>query len=348
MDSPRKGKRKGPHVAKASSCPRAKLPCITNGSSDTVTNEVDWSKYQWLSRRDQEEVLENVSWRMNIGTVYNFDGKWILFRHLTDEQWAAVDNNWQPNFLDNDGEWDSNMEKRVNFPYEETKVVSISPDDHDTKYIMSSAVILKEHYENGYNPPCEEINIALYLESKDFELDSEGSSFETDDSSKDGSMENLLLPLSHSAISELQGEVPIVCFDSDREGHEMHEWKEFELPKSKFRPVIVDAQKICVPRIEYTPNRKGGSRFWNFWDQDIEEESLNKEVCLTGCDHKSHKEWIHVDKIKKRYCFTDKGTRCKSWIDYRDYHKEREFMFNWLHPKQKEAKEKETDSSSCK
>ena len=74
-------------------------------------------------------------------------------------------------------------------------------------------------------------------------------------------------------------------------------------------------------------------------DQDIEEESLDKEVCLTGCDHKLHKELIHVDKIKKRYCFTDKGTRCKSWVDYRDYHKEREFMFNWLHPKQKEAKE---------
>ena len=81
----------------------------------------------------------------------------------------------------------------------------------------------------------------MYLERKDFELDSEGSSFGTDDSSKDGSMENLLQPLSHSAILELQGEAPVVCFDSDREGHEMHEWKEFELPKSKFRPVIVDA-----------------------------------------------------------------------------------------------------------
>ena len=55
---------------------------------------------------------------MNIGRVYNFDGKWILFRHLNDEQWAAVGDNWQPNFSGNDGEWDSNMEKRVNFPYE--------------------------------------------------------------------------------------------------------------------------------------------------------------------------------------------------------------------------------------
>ena len=104
MDSPRKGKRKGPHVAQASGCLRAKLPCITNGSSETVVNEGDLSKYQWLSKRDQEEVLENVSWRMNIGTVYNFDGKWISFCHLTDEQWAAVGNNWQPNFSDNDGE----------------------------------------------------------------------------------------------------------------------------------------------------------------------------------------------------------------------------------------------------
>ena len=34
-------------------------------------------------------------------------------------------------------------------------------------------------------------------------------------------------------------------------------------------------------------------------DKIIEEESSDKEVCLTGCDHKSHKEWIHVDKIKK-------------------------------------------------
>ena len=84
MDSPRKGKRKGLHVAKAFGWPHAKLPCITNGSSETETNEVDWSKHQWLSKRDQEEVLENVSWRMNIGTVYNFDGKWILFHHLTD------------------------------------------------------------------------------------------------------------------------------------------------------------------------------------------------------------------------------------------------------------------------
>ena len=39
--------------------------------------------------------------------------------------------------------------------------------------------------------------------------------------------------------------------------------------------------------------------------------------------------------------------RCKSWVDYRDYHKEREFMFNWLHPKQKEAKEEKKDLSSC-
>ena len=89
---------------------------------------------------------------MNIGMVYNFDGKWISFRHLTDEQWTAVGDNWQPNFLDNDWEWDSDMEKCVNFPYKETKVVSIPPDDHDTKYIMSSAVILEDHYENGYNP----------------------------------------------------------------------------------------------------------------------------------------------------------------------------------------------------
>ena len=168
------------------------------------------------------------------------------------------------------------MEKHVNFPYEETKVVSIPPDNHDTKYIMSLTVILKDHYENGYNPPCEEINIALYLESKDFELDSEGSSFETDDSSKDGSMENLLLPLSHSAILELQGEAPIVCFDSDREGHEMHEWKEFELPKSKLRPVIVDARKIRVPRIEYTPNRKGHSIFWTDTDEEMENESSDE------------------------------------------------------------------------
>ena len=94
MNNPRKGKRKGWHVSQASGCPRAKLPCITNGSSETVANEVDSSKYRWLNRRDQEEILENVLWRMNIGTVYKFDGKWISFRHLTDEQWTAVGNNW--------------------------------------------------------------------------------------------------------------------------------------------------------------------------------------------------------------------------------------------------------------
>ena len=90
MDSPRKGKRKGPHVAKAFGWPCAKLLCITNVSLETEKDQVDWSKHQWLSKRDQEEVLENVSWRRNIGTVYKFDGKWILFRHLTDDQCSVI------------------------------------------------------------------------------------------------------------------------------------------------------------------------------------------------------------------------------------------------------------------
>ena len=70
----------------------------------------------------------------------------------------------------------------------------------------------------------------------------------------------------------------------------------------------------------------------------MENESSDEEVCLTGDDHKSNKEWIHVDKLKKRYRFTDKGTRCKSWVDYRDYDKERQFMFNWLHSKEQKGK----------
>ena len=77
----------------------------------------------------------------------------------------------------------------------------------------------------------------------------------------------------------------------------------------------------------------------------MENESSDEEVCLTGDDHKSNKEWIHIDKLKKRYCFTNKGTRCKSWVDYRDYHKERQFMFNWLHPKEQEGKGVDTEKS---
>ena len=114
------------------------------------------------------------------------------------------------------GEWDSDVERCVNFSNEETKMISIPSYDHDTKYIMSSTLILEDHYENGYDLLDKEIDIAMYLERKDFELDSEGSSFKTDDSSEDGSIENLLQPLSHSAIFKLQGEAPIVCFDSDR------------------------------------------------------------------------------------------------------------------------------------
>ena len=50
--------------------------------------------------------------------------------------------------------------------------------------------------------------------------------------------------MKHSTISELHEEAPVVCFDSDREGQEVYEWKECELLKSKLRPFIVDARKI--------------------------------------------------------------------------------------------------------
>ena len=78
--------------------------------------------------------------------------------------------------------------------------------------------------------------------------------------------------------------------------------------------LLKNTNKICVPRIEYTPNRKGCSRFWTDTDEEMENESLDEEVCITGTNHKSNKEWIHVYKIKKRYCFTNKETRCKSWV----------------------------------
>lgn len=210
------------------------------------------------------------------------------------------------------GDWDDEVKSCVNFSHEEVQVMAIPPDDHDTKYIMSSAVILEDHYENRYDPPDEEIGIAMYLERKAFELDSDRSNYEAENCSSDESTDSLLQPLSHSAITELQGEAPVVCFDSDREGQEVHEWKEYELSTSKFCPFIKNTHKICVTRIEYTPNRKGCSRFWTDTDEEIENESLDEEVCITGTNHNSNKEWIHVDQIKKRYCFTNKGTRCKS------------------------------------
>ena len=185
-----------------------------------------------------------------MGTVYKFDGKWISFRHLTDDQWAAIGDNWHPNFSSIYGDWDDEVNRCVNFPHEEVQVVAIPPDDHDTKYIMSSAIILEDHYENGRDPPEEEIGIGMYLERKAFELDSDGLSYEADDSSSDESTNNLLQPLSHSTITELQGEAPVVCFDSDREGQEMHEWKEHKLPTSRFRPFIKNTHNIRLPRIE--------------------------------------------------------------------------------------------------
>ena len=72
-------------------------------------------------------------------------------------------------------------------------------------------------------------------------------------------------------------------------------------------------------------------------DKELEEMSLYKETRITGTIHKLCKEWIHVDKIKMRYCFTNKGTRCKSWVENRDYDKERIFMYNWLHPQGKDG-----------
>ena len=113
----------------------------------------------------------------------------------------------------------------------------------------------------------------------------------------------------------------------------------------KITPIYKNTHKIRVPRIEYTPNRKGRSRFWTDTDEEMENESSDKEVCLTGNNHKLNKEWIHVDKLKKRYRFTNKGTRCKSWVDYRDYHRERQFMFDWLHPKKKIGKGVDTEKS---
>ena len=203
MDNQRKGKRKDP--------------------PETDCEQVTWRKFRLLDRDEQNDVPGVCSWRMNVGTVYKFDGKWISFCHLTNDQWAAIGNNWHPNFWSIYGNWDDEVNRCVNFPHEEVQVVAIPPDDHDTKYIMSSAIILEDHYKNGRDPPEEEIGIGMYLERKAFELDSDGLSYEADDSSSDKSTDNLLQPLSHSAITELQGEAPVVCFDSDREGQEVHE-----------------------------------------------------------------------------------------------------------------------------
>lgn len=100
MDNQRKGKKKDPHKtndldglqSKASRATKTSLPKKDHKKTTT------WRKFWCLNAKEQKEVPGVSSWRMNVGTVYKFDGKWILFRHLTDDQWATISNNWHPNF----------------------------------------------------------------------------------------------------------------------------------------------------------------------------------------------------------------------------------------------------------
>ena len=179
MDNQRKGKRKDPHETDDLDGLQSKASCATKTSLPQKRQEeiITWKEFRRLNAKEQKEVPGVSSWRMNVGTVYKFDGKWISFRHLTDDQWAAIGNNWHPNFQSMYGDWDDEVNRCVNFSHEETKVMAIPSDNHDTKYIMSSAVILEDHYKNEYDPPEEEIGIVMYLERKDFELDSNRSSF---------------------------------------------------------------------------------------------------------------------------------------------------------------------------
>ena len=61
MDNQRKGKQKD--------------------SPGTDSKQVTWRKFRLLDRDEQKDVPGVCSWRMNVGMVYKFDGKWISFRH---------------------------------------------------------------------------------------------------------------------------------------------------------------------------------------------------------------------------------------------------------------------------